>query len=82
MQPYQKSEAISTETAKILTAVRSQCLKGIRHNFSKMYKKSLKGPLQCNLSSPQEDTQEHLLSCMKLGEGSQLMLDDIFFCRN
>ena len=38
MQPYRKSEAISTETAKILTAVRSQCLKGIIHNFTKMYK--------------------------------------------
>ena len=53
-------------------------MKGVRHNFTKMYKKSLKCPLQCNLETPQEDTQEHILICGKLSQGKQMNLNDIF----
>ena len=53
-------------------------MKGVRHNFTKMYKKSLKCPLQCNVESPQEDTQEHILVCDKLSQGNQIDINDIF----
>ena len=56
----------------------SQCVKGVRHNFTNMYKMSLKYSLQCNLESPQEDTQEHILICGKLSQGQQINLNDIF----
>ena len=78
IQPYLTSDLVSQDNAKTLTALRSQCVKGVRHNFTKMYKKSLKCPLQCNLETPQEDTQEHILICGKLSQGKQMNLNDIF----
>ena len=53
IQPYLLSDILSQDDRKTLTALRSQCVKGIRHNFSKMYKMSLKCPLLCNPESPQ-----------------------------
>ena len=78
IQPYLTSDLVSQENAKTLTALRSQCVKGGRHKFTKMYKKSLKCLLQCNLETPQEDTQEHILVCGKLSQGKQMNLNDIF----
>ena len=65
----------SDEDRKTLTALRSHCVKSIQHNFTKMYNKSLKCPLQCNHEAPQEDTQEHILSCSKLSKGTQINID-------
>ena len=53
-------------------------MKGVRHTFPKMYKKSLRCPLQCNVESPQGDTQEHILVCEKLSKGNQIDINDIF----
>ena len=77
VQPYLISDMFSDEDRKTLTALRSHCVKSIRHNFTKMYKKSLKCPLQCNHEAPQEDTQEHILSCSKLSKGTQINIDCI-----
>ena len=75
IQPYLVSDGLSEEGKKTLTALRSHCLKGIRHNFPKMYKMSLKCPLECNKEAPQDDTQEHILSCTKLSKGTQMNMD-------
>ena len=53
-------------------------MRGIRHSFSKMYKMSLKCRLECNPTSPQEDTQEHLIICSKLSKGNNLNIQDVF----
>ena len=69
---------LSQDDRKTLTALRSHCVKGIRHNFSKMYKMSLKCPLLCNDESPQEDTQDHILKCTKLSKGTQMNINKIY----
>ena len=78
VQSYLTSDILSQDNAKLLTALRSQCVKGVRHTFPKMYKKSLRCPLQCNVESPQGDTQEHILVCEKLSKGNQIDINDIF----
>ena len=78
IQPYLLSDILSQDDRKTLTALRSQCVKGIRHNFSKMYKMSLKCPLLCNDESPQEDTQDHILKCTKLSKGTQMNINKIY----
>ena len=78
IQPYLLSDMLSQDDRKTLTALRSQCVKGIRHNFSKMYKMSLKCPLLCNDESPQEDTQDHILKCTKLSKGTQMNINKIY----
>ena len=61
MQSYLSSENISHGEAQTLTAFRSQCTKGIRLNFRKMYQ-NLECPLNCSdLNYP--DSQEHILQC-------------------
>ena len=77
IQPYLLSDGLSEDIRKTLTALRSHRLKVIRHNFPKMYKMSLKCPLECNKEVPQEDTQEYILSCNKLSKGTKLKLDCI-----
>ena len=69
---------LSQDDRKTLTALRSQCVKEIRDNFSKMYKLSLKCPLLCNAESPQEDTQDHILKCSKLSKGTQMNMNKIY----
>ena len=64
--------------AKMLTALRSNCVKGIRHNFSKQYKDCMKCPSQCNPLNQQEDTQDHILFCTKLSKGIYPQINQIY----
>ena len=77
IQPYLTSDMFTQDDRKTLTALRSHCVKGVRHNFSKLFKLCLKCPLKCNREAPQEDTQDHLLKCVKLSKGINLNLNDI-----
>ena len=74
MQHYLGSDNISHEEMATMTNLRARCIKGIRSNFKKMYKACLHCPLQCNTESPLEDTQEHVLTCGKLGGSTQDMV--------
>ena len=66
MQPYLKSNKFSNEDVSTLVALRTHTVRGIRSNFKKMYNNNTLCPLLCSPSSPQQDTQEHLLVCSKL----------------
>ena len=74
LQPYLKSEIFRPKIAKILTALRSKCVQGIKHNFPNQFKNCKKCPLQCD----EQDTQEHVIVCAKLGGSSNLQLDLVF----
>ena len=74
IQPYLTSELFQPKIAKIVTAIRSKCVRGIKENFPKQYKYNMKCPLQ----SDTEDTQEHILVCDKLGKSSNLSLVLVF----
>ena len=74
MQEYLKSEHLSNDEAKVMVALRSKCLKGIKGNFKHMHKVCQHCPLQCNIEEPQEDSQEHLLKCKAVG-GSNIEMD-------
>ena len=78
MQPYLKSEGFNQKEARMVTSLRSKCVIGIRHNFSKMFNDNLKCPLQCNIEIPQEDTLDHILLCPKLSTGSPLQINQIY----
>ena len=78
LQSYLKIGGFKQKEAKMLMALRSNCLKGIRHNFSKLIKDCLKCPLQCNIMKPQEDTQDHILFCTKLRTGSHPQINQIY----
>ena len=52
-------------------ALRSHCVRGIKHNFSKMYKQNLKCSLNCSDENVFEDTQEHVLYCKILNNSVQ-----------
>ena len=69
MQPYLVSNCLSQKEVKTLTAFRSQCTRGIRSNFRKMYK-DLNCPLKCDIT-PCIDNQEHILTCSKLNTHKQ-----------
>ena len=56
-QPYLKSAMITNEEAKMLTALRSQTVRGIRDNFHSYYENDQ----QCPLCKSSLDTQEHCL---------------------
>ena len=78
-QPYLQSECISKKEAETLTALRSQCLRGIRNNFPKMFERKLSCPLKCFPSgSEQDDTQQHILNCKMLSTETQMNISDIF----
>ena len=65
IQSYLKSDVMSHEDIKILTSFRSNCTRGIKTNFKKMFK-SLDCPLICDSDNPQIDTPSHILHCKKL----------------
>ena len=44
---YLTSELFTQYKTNVITAARSQCMRGIRNNFSKMFKSSMNCPLQC-----------------------------------
>ena len=58
----------------MLTAIRSKCVRGIKHNFPNQFKNCKKCPLKCD----EQDTQDHILLCDKLGGSSNLQLDLVF----
>ena len=79
VQPYLQSELLTTKEKNMLTALRSHSVRGIRHNFSKMYKKALFCPLKCESETFQkDDTQSHILTCKALSAGVQQPLTDIY----
>ena len=65
MQPYLKSPALTADEIHQLTSFRSQCVRGMRTHFKKMYT-SLVCPLKCSPNAHYEDTPNHLLKCSKL----------------
>ena len=65
IQSYLKSDVMSYEEIKTLTSFRSNCTRGIRTNFKKMFK-SLDCPLLCDTANPQIDSPSHILHCKKL----------------
>ena len=65
LQSYLKSDVLSYEEIKTLTSFRSNCTRGIRTNFKKMFK-SLECPLVCDSANPQIDNPSHILNCKKL----------------
>ena len=75
MQSYLQSN-MTHEEKSVLTAIRSQCIRGIKRNFSHMHRLCQHCPLNCDNENPQLDTQEHLLVCAKLG-GSNTDFDFI-----
>ena len=76
MQDYLKSEMFSDNERSLLTAIRARCVKGIRTNFPQMYKVCHHCPLKCDSKEPQNDTQEHLMTCQALG-GNSLIESDL-----
>ena len=74
IQTYLKSSSLCQEEINMLTAIRSKCVRGIKHNFRSQFKQCTHCPLKCNSEQAQEDTQEHLLMCAKLS-GSRLNCD-------
>ena len=80
IQPYLRSENLHTEEKQTITALRSQCVRNIRNNFSKMFKGRLNCPLKCDKENPQTDSQEHLLHCKKINTINQTKLTaaDVF----
>ena len=63
----------------ILTALRSHTVNGIRHNFSRIYRKALHCPLNCeNESFKKGDTQSQIFACKALSVGVQQPLIDIY----
>ena len=72
MQEYLRSERINKEEIEMLTSIRSCCVRGVKYNFKGMHKVCLHCPLECDIEKPQEDTQEHVLKCTKLGGGGTM----------
>ena len=69
LQDYLKTSTLSNEEIYTLAAFRSQCVRGIRNNFKKMYGNQINCPLNCNTITPSIDTQEHLTTCKKVNIG-------------
>ena len=77
MQPYLRSSSLSQEETGILTSFRSQCTRGIRNNFRKMFQ-NLNCPLKCYPEN-QIDDQDHILKCQKLNtKQTKVVLENIF----
>ena len=72
IQPYLKSTQFSNDDVSLLAALRTHTVRGIRVNFKKLYNNNTLCPLKCSPSSPQQDTQEHLLVCSKLVNSNEL----------
>ena len=68
IQRYMTSHEFENNEVKLLTALRSQTVRGIKMNFSSWYKPNLMCRLNCQNSQQdqQEDSQPHLLLCQAL----------------
>ena len=75
IQPYLQSD-MTEEEKHMLTAIRSKCVREIKANFPNMYRLCQHCPLSCEAEHPQEDTQDHVFQCSKLG-GSNVDIDFI-----
>ena len=56
---------LCNEELNTLTSFRSNCTRGIKSNFRKMFT-TKECPLQCNNEAPQIDNPSHILQCKKL----------------
>ena len=68
VQKYLTSPLFSNEETKLLFALRTRTVEGVKSNFQNMYSGNLFCPLQCwgQGEPPISDTQQHLLTCTKL----------------
>ena len=73
LQPYLQSN-LTYDEKSMLTAIRSKCVRDIKGNFPNMHKVCQHCPMNCNIEEPQLDTQEHVLTCAKLG-GSNIDIE-------
>jgi exonuclease III len=76
-QEYLRSSKFNNAQCSLLFNLRSQSVKGIRGNFSRLYK----GEIQCPFECPQaKDTQEHIIICgpiiAKLNRRQKLKLEN------
>jgi hypothetical protein len=66
LQNYLKNDSdLTRKESNAIFSIRSQCVKGIRSNFGKMFK-SNKCPLNCENDQTPVDTQEHIFKCKEL----------------
>ena len=66
LQDYLKSK-LTKEERNMITAIRSKCVREIKTNFGNMYKGCQHCPMKCDEEAPNQDTQEHILTCEALG---------------
>ena len=64
MQPYLKSDVLCKDELKTLTSFRSNCTRGIKSNFRKMFS-TTECPLQCDNEASHIDNPSHVLQCKK-----------------
>ena len=64
---------MSNDEVKLLFALRSRTVRGVKRNFKGVYKENLDCPLMCwgSNDAPITDTQEHMLVCSKLNKNSR-----------
>ena len=58
-QEYLRSAVVTNKEAEIITALRSQTVRGIKNNIHTHYKDNL----QCQLCEQSIDSQEHCMKC-------------------
>ena len=72
MQEYLISGELTNKEATTIATLRAKCVRGVRNQFKKMYTDT-KCPLKCG----QEDTQEHILECIKLTNTPKITMDSL-----
>ena len=70
---YLQSEMLTKKEKENLAALRSHCVRGMKHNFLKTY-----SPLNREREANLKDTQSHILICKSLNEGAQIPLYEIY----
>ena len=75
IQDYLKSDKFTNEEGKMLTRLRSICVKGIRYDFKNM-QRCIHCPLNCNDHNQPEDTHDPILTCIRMS-GSTVPLEFI-----
>ena len=77
IQPHLKSNIFSSKETNMLTALRSQFVRGIQCNFKKMYNNCVQCPLRCESENQPEDSQEHALKCKSLNVDTDITSTEI-----
>ena len=75
IQEYLISAKLNDEDKHVMTALRTKCVKGIRRNFPGIHRVCQHCPQNCMPQEPQEDTQEHVLSCRSIGAQSTVPIE-------